>query len=380
MSIDPDQPYFAPSGDWFGDFSNYSAGLGDTVSIGITKRIRTWVGYDDVVNYDSGAYAGGQYTGTAVNVGLGVVNPCALGSAVAIPVRLINVGQAIGGTINAGENIANGNYVSAGFDLIGVAGNSSQVFRPCFAAGTPVRTATGSILIENLKVGDIVLSRNEFDPEGQVGDKIVEDVFVRSAPILKVVVQGRVIRTTAEHPFWVDGKGWTAAGELKAGDHLLTVDKSKLTVENVIETGDAETVYNFRVADWHTYFVGDKSWEFEVWVHNACGPGGQTPSRNLPRFDGPKPAYSINPAHVPGKGLRPGKTPLPPDAEEVFRRAVPADSIAPRSWYGRNSKGQIYRYSDSNDGTAHFSGIDDVGDGIRNITKYALQRLEELSQ
>ena len=22
MSIDPDQPYFAPSGDWFGDFSN----------------------------------------------------------------------------------------------------------------------------------------------------------------------------------------------------------------------------------------------------------------------------------------------------------------------------------------------------------------------
>jgi RHS repeat-associated protein len=31
----------------------------------------------------------------------------------------------------------------------------------------------------------------------------------------------------------------------------------------------------------------------------------------LRRFDGPKPKYSVNDAHVPGRGLRPGKTPLP---------------------------------------------------------------------
>ena len=209
-----------------------------------------------------------------------MVNPCALGSAVAIPVRLINAGQAIGGTINAGENIANGNYWEAGFDLVGVAGNASQVFRPCFAAGTPVRTATGSILTENLKVGDIVLSQNEFEPEGQVDGKIVEEVFVRSANILNVVVQGRVIRTTDEHHFWVDGRGWTAAGELKAGDNLLSAEKSKLPVENVSETGDTETVYNFRVADWHTYFVGNENWDFEVWVHNACAPGANGPNPN----------------------------------------------------------------------------------------------------
>jgi intein/homing endonuclease len=49
--------------------------------------------------------------------------------------------------------------------------------------------------------------------------------------------KGRVIRTTAEHPFWVDGKGWTAAGELKAGDNLLASDKTRLPVENVSEPG-----------------------------------------------------------------------------------------------------------------------------------------------
>ena len=51
---------------------------------------------------------------------------------------------------------------------------------------------------------------------------------------------------------------------MKAGDNLLTADKSKLPVESVSESMDTETVYNFRVADWHTYFVGDKNWDFEV--------------------------------------------------------------------------------------------------------------------
>jgi hypothetical protein len=85
----------------------------------------------------------------------------------------------------------------------------------------------------------------------------------------------------------------------------------------------------------------------------------------------------VNPAHAPGT-LRPGKTRLPNDAEEVFRRAVPDDPVNARNWFGKNAKGQIYRFSNGNDGTAHFSGIDGVGEGIRNITTYARQRLEAL--
>ena len=30
-----------------------------------------------------------------------------------------------------------------------------------------------------------------------------------------------------------------------------------------------ETVYNFRVANCHTYFVGCAEWGFSVWAHNA---------------------------------------------------------------------------------------------------------------
>jgi hypothetical protein len=31
-----------------------------------------------------------------------------------------------------------------------------------------------------------------------------------------------------------------------------------------------EPVYNVRVADHHTYFVGDREWGFSVWAHNLC--------------------------------------------------------------------------------------------------------------
>jgi hypothetical protein len=33
-------------------------------------------------------------------------------------------------------------------------------------------------------------------------------------------------------------------------------------------------VYNCRVAEYHTYFVGDEGWGFSVWAHNSYGPGG----------------------------------------------------------------------------------------------------------
>ena len=99
----------------------------------------------------------------------------------------------------------------------------------------------------------------------------------------------------------------------------------------------------------------------------------------LPRWDGKKPSYTINPDHAPGT-LKPGKTPLPDDAGEVFRRAVPDSDLNARHWYGQNAEGKIYRFSNSNDGTVHFSGIDGVGDGTRNITEYARRRLMEMSR
>jgi len=142
----------------------------------------------------------------------------------------------------------------------------------CFAAGTPVLTPDGEKPIEEIRPGDYVLSRHEGDVDGSIGGKPVEECFVRQGDVVEVRVGGRVVRTTQEHPFYVEGRGWTAAGDLRAGDRLATHDGRWVAVEGVVDTGRVETVYNMRVADYHTYFVGRGEWGFALWVHNSYFP------------------------------------------------------------------------------------------------------------
>jgi hypothetical protein len=130
-------------------------------------------------------------------------------------------------------------------------------------------TLTGEKAIELIKAGDSVLSRDHGDPNGIVEAKVVEEIFVRAGEIIEITVRGQRIRTTREHPFYVDGQGWTCAFELKPGNQLVSDIGQRITVESIIETGEVAPLYNIRVADFHTYFVGSRSWGFSVWVHNA---------------------------------------------------------------------------------------------------------------
>jgi hypothetical protein len=143
--------------------------------------------------------------------------------------------------------------------------------KACFVAGTPLLTPTGEKAIELLQPGDLVLSRSEHDSEGSVEAKPVVNTFVRVAPVLELRIGGRSITTTAEHPFYVVGRGWVAAGHLSAGDLLCSHDGSLRLLDHLIETGKVTTVYNVEVADFHTYFVGCQEWGFSVWAHNANG-------------------------------------------------------------------------------------------------------------
>src|SRR5262245_28520779 len=83
----------------------------------------------------------------------------------------------------------------------------------------------------------------------------------------ETVPEPRTIEATPEHPFFVKGKGWTPLNQLKPGDEIRTED-GWATVGEIENTGRWEKVYNFRVADFHTYFVGAPEWGFSVWAHN----------------------------------------------------------------------------------------------------------------
>jgi Pretoxin HINT domain len=138
----------------------------------------------------------------------------------------------------------------------------------CFAAGTPVLTPDGSKLIEDFEVGDAILSRNEHDPFAPLEVQYVERLFRLTAPIVLLTVNGRTIRTTAKHPFYVEGEGWKPTVALQVGDLLVAHDRQIHAVERVETTEQEKPVYNLRVSNHHTYFVGSAEWGFSVWVHN----------------------------------------------------------------------------------------------------------------
>lgn len=86
---------------------------------------------------------------------------------------------------------------------------------------------------------------------------------------MTVKVGGQAIRTTDEHPFYVQDQGWTKASLLSPGDLLRSHDGRWLPLECIESHGEVATVYNLRIAEYHTYFVGTPAWGFSVWSHNA---------------------------------------------------------------------------------------------------------------
>jgi hypothetical protein len=144
----------------------------------------------------------------------------------------------------------------------------AQYLQSCFAAGTPIKTATGTKLAEDVEVGDWLWSRSEFDPDGPLELKEVEERFVRVAPIVNLHIGGQIIRTTPEHPFYKKGEGWVPCKTLSIGD-FIRLDGGWGEVKGLGASGEVVTVYNWRIADWHTYFVGSGEWGFAVWAHNV---------------------------------------------------------------------------------------------------------------
>ena len=59
------------------------------------------------------------------------------------------------------------------------------------------------------------------------------------------------------------------AGQLQSGDLLVSDDGQVVPVGELYDTGERERVYNLRVADHHTYFVGAREWGSAFVAHNT---------------------------------------------------------------------------------------------------------------
>lgn len=149
----------------------------------------------------------------------------------------------------------------------------------CFVAGTLVETRDGLRPIEEIGVGDLVLSRDE--ATGETAYKPVTDLIRRHERVIwEVALTGpgashARFETTDDHPWWIAGMGWKRTEELAPGMAVVTADGRGMVVASVTETERTANTYNLTVADFETYFVGEP----RILVHNC--PDGRTASDPL---------------------------------------------------------------------------------------------------
>lgn len=106
-----------------------------------------------------------------------------------------------------------------------------------------------------------------------------------ASEVVDVKVGGETITATVEHPFWVEGKGWTAARELERGTRLVRRDGSPVAVESVKHRQGTFQIYNLEVSGIHSYYVS----RLGILVHNqsATPPGSGKAPNFLGQENGP---------------------------------------------------------------------------------------------
>lgn len=140
----------------------------------------------------------------------------------------------------------------------------------CFKAGTKVLTPSGNVNIEDLKIGDeVITGRGNIKPVINNMSRFADDTA-----IVKIAGIDPVF-TTAEHPFLAkhelsDDPEWIAVQDLKSGDYIALYNNGETLWKKVAEidsnVGGYE-VYNLTVADEHTFIANG------VIVHNCGGTG-----------------------------------------------------------------------------------------------------------
>ena len=227
----------------------------------------------------------------------------------------------------------------------------------CFVAGTIVATIYGGKAIEDVEVGDKVLASDPETGETAYKEVLKTYTYVKDT-LVYVTVDGETIETTKEHPFWVEGQGWTKAKFLKAGDQLRDSNENTVNIENIdivpLPENQYTLVYNFEVADFHTYYVADSY----VLVHNVCSTEGSL--KISEKIRKPKDFEDIpwyeQPKNIDGKGR--GKNNIRPNSNATGKHAV----YKPDSVTGKITNYKVYDINSQNpSGFDEILGYDGVG-------------------
>ena len=134
-----------------------------------------------------------------------------------------------------------------------------------FTADTLIWTPEGFTAIQQLTVGDPIHNRSTTDYSDHQFP--ITQTFNRTAPgYYELTIAGTLVQATPEHPFWLQGQGWTKVVNLKPGNAIAAAGGDVL-IDNIRYIHGATPVYNFSVDTHANYFVSP----LKLWVHNTNG-------------------------------------------------------------------------------------------------------------
>ena len=161
----------------------------------------------------------------------------------------------------------------------------------CFTGDTLVATEDGLKPIEDVKVGEFVWSEDTETGEKELR-KVVSVSVTETVELVHVWVGKEEIKTTRNHPFYVEGEGWKAAGELVAGDVLRTESGCSEVVKGCLIERLIEPVrvWNLEIKGRHTYFISKSN----ILVHNRCKLGNNMAEEQPFGIQDPGPDYQAH--------------------------------------------------------------------------------------
>jgi RHS repeat-associated protein len=195
-----------------------------------------------------------NWFGKALHFGMPrlTINPNTKAAVEVLSVALPIVGQV------AGEALATEEIVEEVVAEVATPAAEAPPLVYCFPKGTEVETPSGQVKIEEVNVGDEVLSYDL--KEGRLVSRTVTDLVRKATQHWYVIgIGNNVIKVTGAHRFWVQNEArWVSARDLTAGMKLRHLDGTAVLVDSVDfeQLSQAEDTYNFEVEEDHNYFAG----------------------------------------------------------------------------------------------------------------------------
>jgi len=166
----------------------------------------------------------------------------------------------------------------------GGGGGYSSTTSTCFPIGTPISTPNGIVAIESLNVGDLVYGFDIGETANYSADlvaKPVTQVFKHSwseadkfSKLIIISHTRGTLNITGNHEILTSSQpgttylGFVRAEYLKIGDIIYDEQGQPSEILEISPGEPYDYVYNFEVADVHTYVAGG------IRVHNGGGGGG----------------------------------------------------------------------------------------------------------